>query len=96
MSFRFLAPAEAELLEAISYYSSIKAELGLRFEYEVTIAVRGAVSHPERGAPRSKNTRRWLVKGFPYAVIYRESAEEVLVIAVAHERRKPGYWARRL
>jgi plasmid stabilization system protein ParE len=96
MSFRFLAPAEAELLEAISYYSSIGAELGLRFESEVSAAVRGAVAHPERGAPRSKNTRRWLVKGFPFGVIYRESEVEILVVAVAHERKRPGYWSRRV
>ena len=88
MSFRFLAPAEAELLEAISYYSSIKAELGLRFEREVSIAVRCAVAHPERGAPRSKSTRRWLVKGFPFGVIYRETPDDILVVAVAHERKK--------
>jgi plasmid stabilization system protein ParE len=96
MTFRFLEPAEAELLEAISYYSAIRAELGLRFEQAVASAVRGAAARPERGAPRSKNTRRWLVDGFPFGVIYREDREEILVVAVAHQRRKPGYWARRL
>jgi plasmid stabilization system protein ParE len=96
MTFRFLAPAEQELLEAISYYSAIRADLGLRFEQAVAVAVRGAVAHPERGAPRSKNTRRWLVKGFPFGIIYRENGREVLVVAVAHQRKKPEYWSHRL
>jgi plasmid stabilization system protein ParE len=96
MTFRFLAPAQEELLEAISYYSAINAELGVRFEEAVAIAVRSAVAHPERGAPRSKNTRRWLVKGFPFGVIYRENVREVLVVALAHQRKQPEYWLRRL
>ena len=53
MTFRFLPPAEAELLEGISYYSAIRPELGSRFEQAIAEAVRNAVAHPERGAPRS-------------------------------------------
>lgn len=96
MTFRFLLLAQAELLEGISYYSAIRAELGLRFEQAVADAVRRAVAHPERGAPRSKNTRRWLVKGFPFGVIYRESEAEVLIVALAHQRKRPEYWVQRL
>ncbi len=96
MTFRFLPPAQAELLEGITYYSAIRAELGLRFEKAVADAVRSAVARPEHGAPRSKNTRRWLVHGFPFAVIYRASEAELLVVAVAHQRRQPEYWAGRV
>ncbi len=96
MIFRFLPPAEAELLEAISYYSAIRPELGMRFEQAVAEAVRNAVLHPEHGAPRSGRTRRWLVKSFPFGIIYRAGESEVLIVAVAHQRKKPEYWADRL
>lgn len=96
MSFRFLAPAQTELLEAIAYYAEINAELGVRFQQSVAKAVRAAAAHPERGAPRSRNTRRWLVQGFPFAVVYQEVTGEILVVAVAHQRKQPAYWARRL
>ena len=96
MTFRFLPPAQAELLEGISYYSTIRAELGLRFEQAVADAVRSAVAHPERGAPRSKNTRRWLVKGFPFGIIYRVNEAGLLVVAVAHQRKRPEYWVQRV
>ncbi len=59
MTFRFLPAAQAELLEGISCYSAIRPELGVRFEQAVSRAVRSAVAHPDCGAPRSKNTRRW-------------------------------------
>ena len=96
MSFRFLPPAETELLEGISHYAAISPELGIRFEQAVAEAVRKAVAHPERGAPRSRSTRRWLVKSFPFGIIYRASASEVLIVAVAHQRKKPEYWAGRI
>ena len=96
MSFRFLPPAEAELLEAISYYATVRPELGARFQQAVSEAVRSAVAHPEHGAPRSKSTRRWLVKGFPFGVVYRAGEAGVLIVAIAHERKKPAYWAARI
>lgn len=96
MTFRFLPPAEAELLEAISYYSAIRPELGRRFEQAVAEAVRKAVAHPERGAFRSRSTRRWLVKSFPFGIIYRASESEVLIVAVAHQRKRPEYWVGRI
>ena len=80
MTFRFLQPAEAELLDGISYYSAIRPELGIRFEQAVAEAVSNAVAHPERGAPR----------------IYRADESGVLIIAVTHQRKKPKYWADRL
>lgn len=96
MTFRFLPSAEAELLEGISCYSAIHSELGNRFEQAVAEAVKNLVAHPERGAPRSKSTRRWLVKNFPFGIIYRTSESEVLIVAVAHQRKKPEYWAGRI
>ena len=96
MTFRFLPPAEEELLEAISYYAAIQSELGIRFEEAVAEAVRNLVANPQRGARRSRSTRRWLVKSFPFGVIYRVSESEILIVAVAHQRKRPEYWAGRI
>ena len=96
MNIRFLASAQAELLAAITFYAEITPELGARFEQATAKAVRAAATHPERGAPRSSNTRRWMLEGFPFGVIYREGVSEILVIAVAHQRKKPEFWARRI
>jgi toxin ParE2 len=89
MTVRFLPAAQAELLEGISYCSAIRPELGVRFEQAVSHAVRSAVAYPDHGAPRTKNTRRWLVRGFPFGVIYRTNDEEVVIVAVAHQRKRP-------
>ena len=94
--FRFLPQARKELLDEISYYGSVQEGLGVRFEKAVTEAVRRAVENPEREASRSKNTRRLLVKGFPFSIIYRASDREVLIVAIADSRRKPEYWVGRI
>lgn len=95
-SFRFLPQARTELLDAIHYHGSTQEGLGVRFESAIAEVVRRAVSSPEHGAPRSKNTRRMLVKGFPFSVLYRASDHEVLIVAIADSRRKPNYWAGRI
>lgn len=96
MSFRFLPLAEAELREAISHYSVIRPELGAKFEQAVAETVRSAARHPLHGAPRSKATRRWLVKDFPFSVVYRVDETGILIVAIAHQRRKPEYWTVRV
>jgi plasmid stabilization system protein ParE len=96
MTFRFLPPAETELLDGISYYAAIQSELGRRFEQAVSEAVRNLVANPQRGAPRSQSTRRWRVKNFPFGIIYRVNESDVVIVAVAHQRKKPEYWAGRI
>ncbi len=50
------------------------------------------VSRPSAGAPLGEQLRRMAARRFPYAVIYRVSREGVEILAVAHQRRGPGYW----
>jgi plasmid stabilization system protein ParE len=59
---------------------------------EMDRAVQAISLSPERGPQVEEHTRRYLLRRFPYAVIYRAQAERVLVVAVAHMRRRPGYW----
>lgn len=43
-----------------------------------------------------RRTRHFKLRGFPYLVVYSPSQEDVFVLAVAHGKRKPAYWAKRL
>ena len=93
---RFLPAAATELLKEVAYYSNVRDGLGIRFEHAVESAVKNAVSNPSGGAPSPKGTRSRLVKGFPFSVVYRASDTEILVVALMHHRREPGYWADRI
>lgn len=96
MRFLFHEAAEAELDHAAAYYESCKPGLGIAFAEEVFATIGVISAHPEVGTPISRNTRRFLVKRFPFGVIYQSKGSALRIIAVADLRRRPGYWEDRL
>jgi toxin ParE1/3/4 len=93
---RFLPVAEIEFLREVAYYSKARSGVGVRFQAAVESAVLRAATHPLGGAPSHKETRSFLVKGFPFSVVYRVSADEILIVAVAPHRKRPFYWSSRV
>ncbi|MDZ7813757.1 MAG: type II toxin-antitoxin system RelE/ParE family toxin [Ideonella sp.] len=91
-----LPQAEAELPHEVEYYSSARAGTGIRFQAAIEAAIDRAARHPLGGAPSPSGTRSVLVKGFPFSVVYRAEERELLVVAVAPHRRRPGYWLARI
>jgi toxin ParE1/3/4 len=88
--------ALAELHDAAAFYAaSANVELGLAFVEEFERAVDAILAGPEIGAVFRRARRRYLLRRFPYSVIYQQTHEEVRIIAVAHQRRRPSYWIRR-
>ena len=92
---RFLEEAQEELLEQISYYEEHEKGLGDRFRESVEVAAAIASAHPRLGSPWKLRTRRVFLRGFPFSFVYRIEADEVVVFAVAHFRRRPTYWRSR-
>jgi plasmid stabilization system protein ParE len=89
----FHPAAREEFVAAAEYYDAAAPGLGGRFLVAVRRATELALAHPEAGAPRgSAGVRRVLVSGFPYDVVYRVRDDGLEVLAVAHQRRRPGYW----
>jgi len=92
LKFRFVSPANIELDEAIRYYEHQLPGLGFRFYQEVDAAI-DRISHmPEAWTKIGENTRRYLIKGFPYALLYAIEEDEILIMAVAHLHRNPEYY----
>lgn len=92
-----LHPAAAdELSEAASFYAErAHKELGLAFIAEFERSINLLSDSPELGAVWRGTARRLPVRRFPYSVIYRLIGETIQVLAVAHHRRRPGYWKKR-
>ena len=93
---RFLPEARQDLRDAIAYYADVRKQLAVDFESAARAAVYRALQYPDHGAARPKNTRRLLLKGFPFSLVYRATEGEVLIVAVSDSRRQPGYWLQRL
>ena len=93
---RFLPEAESEFLAEVAFYSSAREGLGMRFQAAVEIALARALEQPSSGTAGRRSTRRLPIRGFPFVLVYRSEGEELLVVAVAHQSRRPDYWRTRL
>lgn len=91
-SVRFHVEAEAELNEAVSFYEALVPGLGKSLITEVKKTVRLIQAHPAAGQNVSARLKKSLVHRFPYSVIYSFDAQSILIVAIAHHRRRPGYW----
>ena len=96
MNIEFLTPAQSELEEAYTYYEAQRQGLGAHFLDEILRVIKNIQAHPKAWPRFSDRTRRCLASKFPYAVIYQLRENMILIVAVAHLHRKPGYWNERL
>lgn len=88
--------AEAELREALAYYESQRAGLGGEFRRKFEAALRRVCENPKAYAAEDDPAVRYCpLHKFPYTLVYMEFDDRIWVVAVAHQRRRPGYWARR-
>jgi plasmid stabilization system protein ParE len=97
MKLRFLPGAEVELIREVAYYAKNgRSGTARRFQAAVEAAGKLAIRHPLAGALCYKETRAFQVKDFPFLLIYRPSAAEILVVALAPTSREEHYWAPRV
>lgn len=92
----FLPDAEQEMLEAAKYYETHATNLGIDFLSEVERSVNSIAEFPVTWPVIENELRRRLVRRFPFGILYRIDPTEIVVVAVAHLRRKPGYWKERI
>lgn len=97
---RFSAEAVTEFEDAASWYDGQDAGLGERFLHAVEATVDLIVRWPLAGRimddlPTDPEVRRSLVARFPYHVAYIVLNDRLQILAIAHDRRRPTYWAPR-
>jgi plasmid stabilization system protein ParE len=90
--YRLLPPAEEEMTEAALFYEAANAGLGDDFLDDIQHAIDTIRERPDLGPAVAPGFRRMLVRRFPFSIIYAVEPGQVVVVAVAHQRRKPGYW----
>ena len=97
---RISAAAEAELVEAARWYQNQRGGLGIEFLDAVDDAVSRVADTPDMGSAvpgvSDQSIRRRAVLRFPYHVVYIVLSDRIQILAVAHDRRRPGYWVGRL
>jgi plasmid stabilization system protein ParE len=85
-----------ELIDSAEYYELRAEHLGESFLDEVARAVADISESPERWPYFLLNSRWRLLDRFPYSIVYLIETEHIYILAVMHQRRRPGYWKKRL
>ena len=94
--YRFLTPAEEEMTEAALFYEAASSQLGSDFLDDVQRAVDRLRKFPQAGEAIPPDLRRTLLHRFPFSLVYSIEDNVIVVIAVAHQGRRPGYWQSRV
>jgi hypothetical protein len=97
---RILESAAVEAAEAAAWYDGQRSGLGFEFERAIDAALdlledTSVPLVPAAGAAGRKGLKRLILRRFPYEVVIRETSDELIVIAFAHQSRSPGYWLTR-
>ena len=93
---RYHEDARLELLHEVRFYTAISHKLGERFDKAVQAAEARAAELPGSGLAYKHGTRRVFPKKFPFSIVYETYQHEILILAIAPFKRKPGYWRPRL
>lgn len=92
---RFHPAALEKFMESALYCEEARPRLGQLFREAVRIGLDRIMAQPEIGAVW-RGTRRLVVDGFRYDIVYRSVDADLEVPALAHHRRRPWYWRRRV
>jgi plasmid stabilization system protein ParE len=88
--------AVAEGREAREFYLSKSVAVEEAFRVEIESAIALIRDHPETWPAYVLGTRRYILSRFPYSLVYKTDGTYSIIVAIAHAKRKPGYWESRL
>jgi plasmid stabilization system protein ParE len=84
--------AEQEYLTALAWYRERSLIAAIKFESAFDQAVGKIMEAPQRWPIYVADFRKYTLRQFPFGIVYQEFSSEVVIFAVAHSRRRPGYW----
>ena len=88
--------ARTEYIESYAWYSERGGHIAEAFEREVEHALEALQEVPDRWPVYVGTWRRMLLRRFPFGIVYGVMDNQIVVIAIMHTRRKPGYWKNRM
>lgn len=97
---RILEQAAEEAIEAAAWYEQERPGLGIEFNHAINAALDLLEQDivPLASLPKitdASGAKKLVLKRFPFDIVVRESDDEMIVVAIAHHSRQPGYWRSR-
>jgi plasmid stabilization system protein ParE len=94
--FHFHPAADIEIDAAYAWYLEESLQAAKGFSEELYPAVNRVQAMPQLYPRYLYGTQRLVLHKYPFSVVFRELQDEIQIIAVAHAKRRPGYWQKRL
>ncbi|WP_017660274.1 type II toxin-antitoxin system RelE/ParE family toxin [Baaleninema simplex] len=95
MRYVFHPEALNEYAEAAQYYTEQRVEVAQAFINAIEDTVDRIRESPTHYAAIEEDVRRCMARRFPYGVLYTIEPDYILILAVMHCSREPGYWKSR-
>lgn len=95
-TLEILDDALADAEDAARWYAELSDAAGGAFVDELEHAIAAIQRMPASWPRFVHGTRRFLLKRFPYSIVYRANDHRIVIVAVAHAHRRPGYWRERV
>ena len=92
IAYRYLPLAREELNEAAAFYEASVSGLGQAFLDDVQRAIEMVRVNPRIGVAVGRGFRKTIFRRFPFNLIYAERDGEIVIVAISHQRRRPGHW----
>jgi toxin ParE1/3/4 len=86
----------SEIKASYDWYEDKANGLGDDFLSELELGFQAIIEYPDTWPVFTKCVRRFILSRFPYSILYQITPDKILVVAVMHNSRKPGYWLNRL
>jgi plasmid stabilization system protein ParE len=93
---RFHPQAEQEYLTALTWYRERSLVAAINFERAFGQSIARIEEAPQRWPIYFKDFQKYTLRQFPFSIVYQQFSSEIVVFAVAHGRRRPGYWRDRV
>lgn len=95
MRYVFHPEALTEYANAVQYYAEQRTEVAQAFINTIEDAIYRIRESPTRYVEIDEDVRRCMTRKFPYGILYTIEQDYILVLAVMHCSREPGYWKSR-
>ncbi|MFT4099426.1 MAG: type II toxin-antitoxin system RelE/ParE family toxin [Burkholderiaceae bacterium] len=89
---RLSETAEIDITEAFKWYQNRSRKAAESFRTEILSAIDRLASAPDSWKTDEDGNHHFVLKRFPFSVVFALTTDAIVIIAVSHHRRRPGYW----